>query len=106
MGADPGAAVVSEEVFYAVRTQMADRDPRMGEAAVKTSTNLLTGRATCGCGGDGCGARMSTATGTSPANTAIMRAPPAPSKVRTPAPVAGYQWRHWTGLSSMPSPVI
>ncbi len=57
--------VVSEELFYAVRKQMTDRDPRMGEAAVKTNSNLLTGRATCGCGGDGCGAGMSTATGKS-----------------------------------------
>ena len=57
--------VVSEDVFYAARKQMADRDPRMGEAAVKTNTNLLTGRAICGCGGDGCGAGMSTATGKS-----------------------------------------
>ncbi len=61
----PVPPVVSEDVFYAVRKQMADRDPRMGEAAVKTNTNLLTGRATCGCGGDGCGAGMSTATGKS-----------------------------------------
>ena len=61
----PVPSVVSEEVFYAVRKQMADRDPRMGEAAVKTNTNLLTGRATCGCGGDGCGAGMMTSTGKS-----------------------------------------
>ncbi len=61
----PVPPVVSEDVFYAVRKQMADRDPRMGEAAVKTNTNLLTGRAICGCGGDGCGAGMTTATGKS-----------------------------------------
>lgn len=61
----PVPPVVSDEVFYAVRKQMADRDPRMGEAAVKTNTNLLIGRATCGCGGDGCGTGMSTATGKS-----------------------------------------
>lgn len=29
----PVPPVVSEETFYAVRKQMADRDPRMGEAA-------------------------------------------------------------------------
>ena len=61
----PVPPVVSEDVFYAVRKQMADRDPRMGEAAVKTNTNLLTERATCGCGGDGCGAGMMTSTGKS-----------------------------------------
>ena len=61
----PVPPVVSEDVFYAVRKQMADRDPRMGEAAVKTNTNLLTGRTICGCGDDGCGAGMSTATGKS-----------------------------------------
>ncbi|RSU46063.1 hypothetical protein BRX43_16760 [Sphingomonas sp. S-NIH.Pt15_0812] len=44
---------------------MADRDPRMGEAAAKTNTNLLTSRAVCGCGGDGCGAGMMTSTGKS-----------------------------------------
>jgi DNA invertase Pin-like site-specific DNA recombinase len=61
----PVPPVVSEELFYAVRKQMADRDPRMGEAAVKTNTNLLTSRATCGCDGDGCGAGMMTSTGKS-----------------------------------------
>ena len=61
----PVPPVVSEDVFYAVRKQMADRDPRMGEAAVKTNTNLLTDRATCGCDGDGCGAGMMTSTGKS-----------------------------------------
>ena len=61
----PVPPVVSEDMFYAVRKQMADRDPRMGEAAVKTNSNLLTGRATCGCGGDGCGAGMMTSTGKS-----------------------------------------
>ena len=61
----PVPPVISEEVFYAVRQQMADRDPRMGKAAVKTNINLLTGRAICGCGGDGCGAGMTTSTGKS-----------------------------------------
>lgn len=58
----PVPPVVSEELFYAVRKQMTDRAPRMGVAAVKTNRNLLTGRATCGCGGDGCAAGMITAT--------------------------------------------
>ncbi len=43
------------------------RDPRMGDAALKTNTNLLTSRAVCGCDGDGdgCGAGMMTSTGKS-----------------------------------------
>lgn len=61
----PVPPVVSEETFYAVRKQMADRDPRMGEAAAKTNTNLLTKLAVCGCGDEGCGAGMMTSTGKS-----------------------------------------
>ena len=61
----PVPPIIDEETFYAVRQQMADRDPRMGEAAAKTNTNLLTSRAVCGCGGDGCGAGMMTSTGKS-----------------------------------------
>lgn len=61
----PVPPIVSEDVFYAVKKQMADRDPRMGAAAQKTNTNLLTGRAVCGCNGDGCGGGLGTATGKS-----------------------------------------
>lgn len=61
----PVPPIINEDTFYAVRQQMADRDPRMGEAAAKTNTNLLTSRAVCGCGGDGCGAGMMTSTGKS-----------------------------------------
>ena len=61
----PVPPIIDEETFYAVRKQMADRDPRMGEAAAKTNTNLLTKRAVCGCCGDGCGAGMMTSTGKS-----------------------------------------
>ena len=61
----PVPPIIDEETFYAVRQQMADRDPRMGEAAAKTNTNLLTSRTVCGCGGDGCGAGMMTSTGKS-----------------------------------------
>ncbi|WP_132264986.1 recombinase family protein [Novosphingobium sp. PhB57] len=61
----PVPPIVTEDVFYAARKQMADRDPRMGEAAVKTNTRLLTKLAVCGCGGDGCGAGMMTVTGKS-----------------------------------------
>lgn len=61
----PVPPIVTEEVFYAARKQMADRDPRMGPAALKTNTNLLTKRAICGCGDDGCGAGMMTSTGKS-----------------------------------------
>ncbi|HEU4961503.1 MAG TPA: recombinase family protein [Sphingomonas sp.] len=52
----PVPPIITEEEFHAVRKQLADRDPRMGKAAVKTNTNLLTKIAICGCGGDGCGA--------------------------------------------------
>ena len=61
----PVPPIITEEVFYAVKKQMADRDPRMGETALKTNTNLLTSRAVCGCDGDGCGAGMMTRTGKS-----------------------------------------
>ncbi|MEC3949264.1 recombinase family protein [Sphingobium sp. HWE2-09] len=61
----PVPPVVSEETFYAVRKQMADRDPKMGVDAEKTNTNLLTKRAVCGCGGDGCGSTMGARTGKS-----------------------------------------
>ncbi len=59
----PVPPLVSEDLFYAARAQMAARDPKMGEAAEKTNTNLLTGIATCGCGDDGCGSAMTTSTG-------------------------------------------
>ncbi len=58
----PVPPIVDEDTFYAVRAQMAARDPRMGESASKTKTNLLTGLVSCGCG-DGCGGGMTTATG-------------------------------------------
>ena len=58
----PVPPIIDEDTFYAVRAQMAARDPRMGEAAAKTNTNLLTGLVSCGCG-DGCGGGMTTATG-------------------------------------------
>ncbi|RMB55830.1 DNA invertase Pin-like site-specific DNA recombinase [Sphingomonas sp. PP-CE-3A-406] len=61
----PVPPIIDEDTFYAVRQQMADRDPRMGEAAAKTNMNLLTSRAICGCGEDGCGAGMMTSTGKS-----------------------------------------
>jgi site-specific DNA recombinase len=61
----PVPPIIAEEEFYAVRKQLADRDPRMGKSAVKTNTNLLTKIAVCGCGGDGCGAGMGTVTGKS-----------------------------------------
>lgn len=44
----PVPPIIDEDTFYAVRQQMADRDPRMGEAAAKTNMNLLTSRAICG----------------------------------------------------------
>ena len=59
----PVPALISEDLFYAARAQMAARDPKMGKAAEKTNFNLLTGRAVCGCGRDGCGSGMTTATG-------------------------------------------
>ncbi|GLV20995.1 recombinase RecB [Sphingobium sp. TomMM35A] len=59
----PVPPLVSEDLFYAARAQMAGRDPRMGAAAVKTGTNLLTGSVICGCDGDGCGGGMTTETG-------------------------------------------
>jgi len=61
----PVPAIVSEEEFLAVRQQMAEREPKMGSAAIKTNTNLLTGRAVCGCQGDGCGSGMGSVTGKS-----------------------------------------
>jgi hypothetical protein len=61
----PVPPIIEEDLFYAVRAQMAARDPRMGSSAEKTETNLLTGRVVCGCGGDGCGGGMTTATGKS-----------------------------------------
>jgi site-specific DNA recombinase len=61
----PVPPIISEEDFYAVRKLMADRDPGLGEGALKTNTNLLTGRAKCGCDGDGFGAGMMTSTGKS-----------------------------------------
>ena len=57
--------IIDEHLFYAARAQMAARDPRMGAAAVKTRTNLLTGHVVCGCDGDGCGGGMTTGTGKS-----------------------------------------
>jgi site-specific DNA recombinase len=65
VGANPGPAYRVRGRFYAVKKQMADRDPKMGAAAQKTNTNLLTGRAVCGCNGDGCGGGLGTATGKS-----------------------------------------
>ena len=61
----PVPAVVSEDTYYAVQAQLAARDPRMGAAAVKTNTNLLTGHVQCGCDGEGCGGGMTTSTGKS-----------------------------------------
>lgn len=61
----PVPPVISEEDFYAVRRQMAARDPRMGEAADKTNFNLLTRTAVCGCDDDGCGAGLGSSTGKS-----------------------------------------
>ena len=61
----PVPPIIDEDTFYAVRQQMAERDPRMGEASAKTNMNLLTSRAICGCGEDGCGAGMMTSTGKS-----------------------------------------
>ena len=61
----PVPAIVSEETFYSAQALRASRDPRMGKTAVKTKTNLLTGQVVCGCGGDGCGGGMTTATGKS-----------------------------------------
>ena len=58
----PVPPIIDEDTFYAARAQMAARDPRMGESAAKTKTNLLTGLVSCGCG-DGCGGGMTTATG-------------------------------------------
>lgn len=59
----PVPPIISEETFYAVRKQMADRDPKMGVDAEKTNTSLLTKRAVCGCGNDGCGSTMGARTG-------------------------------------------
>ena len=61
----PVPQIVTEELFYSAQSLRASRDPRMGEAAVKTKVNLLTGQVVCGCGGDGCGGGMTTATGKS-----------------------------------------
>ena len=61
----PVPEIVSEETFYSAQALRASRDPRMGTAAIKTKTNLLTGQVVCGCGGDGCGGGMTTATGKS-----------------------------------------
>ena len=61
----PVPPIVDEDMFYAAQAQMAARDPRMGKAAEKTNTNLLTGHVVCGCGGDGCGGGMTTGTGKS-----------------------------------------
>ena len=61
----PVPPVVTEEVFYAVRQQMADRDPKMGSAAAKTNTTLLNKLAVCGCNGDGCGSTLGGRTGKS-----------------------------------------
>lgn len=59
----PVPPLISEELFYSAKAQRAARDPKMGEAAEKNGTNLLTGSVICGCGGDGCGGGMTTATG-------------------------------------------
>ena len=59
----PVPPLIPEDLFYAAQAQMAARDPRMGAAAEKNETNLLTGSVICGCGGDGCGGGMTTATG-------------------------------------------
>ncbi|RVU01145.1 recombinase family protein, partial [Novosphingobium umbonatum] len=61
----PIPPLISEDLFYAAKAQMAARNPKMGVAAEKNGTNLLTGVAVCGCGGDGCGGGMTTATGKS-----------------------------------------
>jgi site-specific DNA recombinase len=61
----PIPRIIDDDLFYAARAQMAARDPRMGVAAVKTNTNLLTGHVTCGCDEDGCGGGMTTGTGKS-----------------------------------------
>jgi site-specific DNA recombinase len=61
----PVPPLIKEDLFYAARVQMAARDPRMGAAASKNNTNLLTGHVICGCNGDGCGGGMTTATGKS-----------------------------------------
>ncbi len=58
-------ALISDELFYAAKAQMASRDPKMGKDAAKSETNLLTGHVVCGCGDDGCGAGMTTVTGKS-----------------------------------------
>ena len=61
----PVPPIISEELFYSAQAQRAERDPKMGKGASKTNSQLLTGKAKCGCGGDGCGASMTTSTGKS-----------------------------------------
>ena len=61
----PVPPIISEELFYRAQALRAERDPKMGSEAAKTNFQLLTGKARCGCGGDGCGSSMTTATGKS-----------------------------------------
>lgn len=58
----PVPPIIPEELFFRAQALKASRDPKMGEAAQKTNTNLLTGHVICGAGDDGCGGGMTTET--------------------------------------------
>ena len=61
----PVPAIVSTEDFEIVQARLVDRRAVHRPARVTTTDNLLIGLVRCGCGGDGCGGGMTTATGKS-----------------------------------------
>src|SRR5690606_12508160 len=59
----PVPPIITSDDFEAVQERLVARRPTARAARVTTTNNLLIGLTVCGCGGDGCGGGMSTATG-------------------------------------------
>ena len=59
----PVPRIIAEEDFDHTQRKLIENRPAARPARVTTTNNLLIGVVTCGCGGDGCGGGMSTATG-------------------------------------------
>ena len=61
----PVPAIIAEDVFEAAQQKLFPSRPKVRPARVTTTSNLLIGLVTCGCGGDGCGGGMVTSSGKS-----------------------------------------
>ncbi len=59
----PVPPIIASDDFEAVQERLVKRRPTVCAARVTTTNNLLIGLTICGCGGDGCGGGMTTATG-------------------------------------------